>query len=478
MNKELFIHLGLPRSGSTSIQLSLERNIDLLHKKGFEVFSWGSVVGTFAKYLTYHAICNWNGKYKCNVWDTWKEYRESLHIQDLEFSEISNIVKETISTSPYPKIIVSVEELCGFLDCPDTPFPERILYKLTDIFNDFNKKTIIYFFRNQVDFLASLYQQQILFRGETASFDVFFDEFLPLCDWERIIDDTQTCLPGADIVVTTLEHAVKADGPFKRFCELVGISETENLQEFRGNVGVNTVLMPLIKTWNSFLSREEMNRLEKRFLKDVAVYEKNKPKFFPFTADHQRRIKEKFHESNRRLFQRFNIDDEAGFKEWAKPYLEPPPGTICDGKNDWDSAVETVGRYILLWMDKTKEENNRKNKEVRIASFSRGYIQSFIRFSYPVGEQVALYGAGSHTAIFLEELKRAGVTPLPVVVAKAPGRSSLEGMEVFDAETFDYGTIERVIISSRTFEDEIFAELLKKGIPRNKIIRLYGYNEK
>lgn len=140
------------------------------------------------------------------------------------------------------------------------------------------------------------------------------------------------------------------------------------------------------------------------------------------------------------------------------------------------SEYDSIGKCKLLWEEDKRNEiadlRKESGKRVRHAAL-RGYMRGFIKFAYPVNEKIALYGAGSHTEFFLQELKEAGISPLPVVIAKEFDQSRFGEVEIIDAELFDFSTVDKVIISSRTFEGEIFDELLGKGVDEKKIIPMY-----
>lgn len=456
VGKKLYLHIGFGKAGSTTIQSILKKNVEMLHSNGFEYLDLSRdcidwIISNFMDWPESERLKNWTLNIKRRNLDR-KYNKEALR------KEVIELIQDTGKDN----IFISHEGFCGFWDFEKMPPENRRSSRLKYLFDDFENIHFTWIVRNQASYIASFYFHDIV-HGDVLSFNDYFNKCLPFCDWNKKIAEFEDLFPGATFSVSSFERAIK-EGLVKTFCRSLGLSHVEIEDEIE-NPGINPYLLPVFKIWCREFSYEDIHRL-RLFFQGVTSYEVGKPKFFPFTHRQLEMIKDRFHESNRELFQRFNIDDEQGFLEWARPYLEPPRGNVHNGENDLSSALPVMGRYILLVDEKNKKDNAMVNSNVRKEQYLRGYLRSFINFNYPLNrgavppikKRVALYGAGSHTRIFLEELEKAGIRELPVVL---------------DGNTFDHDGVDMIIISSRSFEKEIYEKLVKIGVPPAKIVRLY-----
>lgn len=89
------------------------------------------------------------------------------------------------------------------------------------------------------------------------------------------------------------------------------------------------------------------------------------------------------------------------------------------------------------------------------------------------GQRVALYGAGEHT-LMLENLLGSAFYQMPItcIIDQKPQSSSLLGFPVLKREECDFSSVDYIIVSSKSAEQEI-VDSLKPNFTLDKIFRFY-----
>ncbi|MBN2644203.1 MAG: glycosyltransferase [Desulfuromonadaceae bacterium] len=92
-------------------------------------------------------------------------------------------------------------------------------------------------------------------------------------------------------------------------------------------------------------------------------------------------------------------------------------------------------------------------------------------------DRVLIYGGGQHTEQLFQALgERRKELHIVGVVDRCPSRRFIEEVPVFSLDEVDWHAVERIIVSSRAFEQEIYAWLAQR-VPREKVELIYSSKE-
>ena len=132
MKKEIFLHIGTHKTGTTSLQYYLDKHSEELLKKGI-----------------YYPRTGWYHHSQHELaFSLQKMFKNKDSLQN---DSLWNTLKEEINNSSVPKIVISSEEF--------SLISEEAIIKLQDILKEYNVKIVIYI-RRQSDLLESIYNQQ------------------------------------------------------------------------------------------------------------------------------------------------------------------------------------------------------------------------------------------------------------------------------------------------------------------------------
>ncbi|HEY3384837.1 MAG TPA: glycosyltransferase [Vicinamibacterales bacterium] len=139
-----------------------------------------------------------------------------------------------------------------------------------------------------------------------------------------------------------------------------------------------------------------------------------------------------------------------------------------------DAFAERVAHYraTARQMFDVIDDENVHHRD-RVMLFRRKWAQWCEAFG--PSSPVAIYAGGLHTEQLLEivgdDLKRLNV--IAIVDQRPTQGEQMRGIPIVQKCTFDFSTVDRVIVSSKAYEAEIYAELLEV-LPPHRIERIYG----
>jgi len=123
-------------------------------------------------------------------------------------------------------------------------------------------------------------------------------------------------------------------------------------------------------------------------------------------------------------------------------------------------------KITTYWIREVRDERNDRKKILRAWKKWSRQLQP--------GSKIAIYGAGAHTKNMIVTLgKYFSYLNVIQVLDMNPATNTLCDIPVCKAESFEYSSVDFIIISSKRFEPEIFSFLLKKT-EGSKIGRIYG----
>ena len=174
MKKEIFIHIGLPKTGRSTIYQSLRNNIKKFQDQGYDILLGNEIISELGNFIVTNSGKFWSKDYKCKFWNIIKEINPEVN--NFELSDQKSKFFNMIERRNFHKIVISNLMLANLLAPPKSAafgFSAKIMRDF--FFKNNYKVNLILFIRNQADFMASFYQEQIK-HGETESFDTFFNE--------------------------------------------------------------------------------------------------------------------------------------------------------------------------------------------------------------------------------------------------------------------------------------------------------------
>jgi len=143
---EIFLHIGLHKTGSTSIQETLYMNRDILEERSF---LYPKCFPSNHSVPMYSAFCDSPENYYMNI----RHQRGTEQVKEFNKQNLMNLEKE-IYASKAKKLIISAEEL--------SVLPKANLARLKKYLKKYSKKIkVIIFVRNPVSWGASLMQEKI-----------------------------------------------------------------------------------------------------------------------------------------------------------------------------------------------------------------------------------------------------------------------------------------------------------------------------
>ena len=182
------------------------------------------------------------------------------------------------------------------------------------------------------------------------------------------------------------------------------------------------------------------------------------------------------HASNNELLNILGLKD--AIPKWEKRF------SVIDGDGKIErtgrvcsDAIELIGTYFM----ELCERHDNEDLPLEVPQEVKDLAQRFLAEIYPYDKKVALYGGGHNSRFLLDALKknRGEIQVPPAVIDDWPGVSYLHSThisEVENAKSFNYDSVDFVIISSLKNESRMLEKLNHKGVERKKILVLRDDN--
>ncbi len=203
--KKLYIHIGLPKTATSSIQSFLFKNSHLLSKHGYHYVSTG-----LNNELQCHHDLIWKTGLHCGPDYVQKD------IQKYRNTTFQELTAEHQQCSDKHLIISS--ELLTFLD---------EFNKLTPILSIFKKRDIKFIvnLRRQDTFLESLYQQ-VVKDGVGDTFQKWYPKARKIADYNHLIKNLLQITEKENITIGIFDSSKKDFNPIKDFLSSIGLHNT------------------------------------------------------------------------------------------------------------------------------------------------------------------------------------------------------------------------------------------------------------
>ena len=293
--KNLYLHVGMPKSGSTAIQNFIAQNQAALLKKG--------VVYPRLTQSTpgHHALASHYRKGGIS----WAEYLPKEEI----FSEFRRLVHEHDAHS----FIISSEAFWA------SPYKD----KLSSDLEKYNVRIIV-FLRRQDEFLEAQFRQQVKVGNEIGPLDEFIETWSKAMSFKDKLFQWEEYFGRQNIIVIPYNAKAWSKGAEGKLLEVMGIPYT---QEFTAsvvsNISLNRAsLKYILQTRNKKnMGKDDEEKLV-TLLEEFSKEEKKQgKKEFIFSEGQRRMIVSKFHDDNCEIAARYLNNEQSNlFEDFVHPH--------------------------------------------------------------------------------------------------------------------------------------------------------------
>lgn len=350
----LYLHIGMPKTGTTYIQNFLKQNEKVLNSKGY---AYPIFYTRFEKkdrarngYFLKHKYYNNQG-----IRDT---EREKLMV-DRHFERLVRIAKK------YDNIILSEESLWN-----DSKFSWKNLKLRTDLAG-FKVKIIVYL-RRQDSYIQSYWAQMVQIKY-TMSFDEYINNagYNNIClDYYKKLNKLSTVFGKENIIVRAYEKSSFSGNKntlSSDFLEVIGLEETDDFVPI--NCLMNVSLSGIYLDIKRRLNRNSEIAVQKGFaskllialmLENNDLVDYNESQLF--TYNNQKKFLGLFKKNNRMVAEEF-FDRKELFNE------KPIKSNNRKKSYSTDDLIDICGRMLVTQNEEIlKLKNELKNKEKTIKS--------------------------------------------------------------------------------------------------------------
>lgn len=301
--KELILHIGIEKTGTSAIQRHLALNYDILRRLG----------------VLYPLKIRWQDhshhKLSFALLET-NRWEENI----LDPEEILEIVKHEFEKSQCEKLIISSEILRTFHHHQNfTLFKDSFL-------SGFSRVTLVVFVRNQMEWLASMYNQVIkdpatrYFRGISD----FLEENMEHGNFYQLLESWEHALQGLDYNVQVQKYHPSSNSVIQQFLSSAGIEDKDIPKEDSHciNKSLGRPAVDLIRHFNRFsIPVEERRSFNKHILETFSSDSRDpiKGKFRLIGPELEKRLLETFREPNLLMEKKYMLDqmfDSQTSGEW------------------------------------------------------------------------------------------------------------------------------------------------------------------
>ena len=350
--KTLYLHIGTPKTGTTSIQSFCTENRMVLNKYGFD----------YPKFPYEYPRTNpeRNGLFLSMYSfkeDGTRDYKREAEIVEEAFEQI----RETFAT--YDNVIVSDESIWNRGIREDVPIWERVEEQLAK--NDFTVKVIVYF-RPQYDFLYSWWNQKVkngLYEESEYTWEEMQQHLRPIClDYCHLLDHIAEHVGGRqNVIVRKFARGQFVGGNlYQDFVHTIGLeysdefkiaSELHNVSLTRNSSEIKRVLNTLPEL------DYKMNAMFRELLLEQSAVRKDKQSYNMFSEDEYRNFVAQYAEGNERIAREYLGEEGTLFpaKEHVETKWEPDEAYLTE------DVIYFMGRYMM----KSEKEMQQLRDEVK-----------------------------------------------------------------------------------------------------------------
>ncbi|MHC1626352.1 MAG: hypothetical protein ACXQTN_03305 [Methanoculleaceae archaeon] len=384
--KKLFIHIGTPKAGSTSIQLFLNNNFKVLRDNGYyfpkyKIYkdSWDHY---FSKYLQKLMIIHHN-EIEAELYPFISDAHFSDATKNIEYYEkkfINKFQKEILSKNS--NIIISNESFFIYDTIKFRKIMELLNKAILDYKDNFVINIIIYF-RKQDSFIESFYYMSGKYIYFSTDFQRYLRQFKPFAkndnkislNWPDFIDIINETQPYAKVIVRSFDSAIQS-GLIQDFCEVIGLNDIPcKYEEIHENLRFNKLGMDLMLN-SGFLNIKDKEVLFRAIRgDDLFTKSLNSQKYKLLTDSQRKEIYDTYKESNMNLF---------GFSEDEYIKLFYPNNNQTFNSNLPEEERAIIIKKIVKLKKKTLEYRVIQMRRVTLDKLPPGLRMNITRLLLPV----------------------------------------------------------------------------------------------
>ena len=288
--KQIYLHIGLPKSGSTSVQSFLGLNRQRLSSLGYDVFPTRALHDDVCACLLAEKISRDKNRFESSACrPVWNHFERAYKNTKKNLKMMQDEILDFVQTSEYDRLIFSCEHLSSFIDFPYFPLEKTVAGEIGGIFSRFDKVTVVCVFRNQLDFLVSLYKNWVSL-GYPIAPEAFLDEMMDHCDWLNIYKNFRKILPNATFKGVLFEDYAQSGlqgAVLKEMGVEVLPDDGWQLANSRRNIGVPSALLHMMPSLCNMFAPHEIQYLFRKVRRFSETFYQNRKKACGYRVDIQ-----------------------------------------------------------------------------------------------------------------------------------------------------------------------------------------------
>ncbi|MHC5066379.1 MAG: hypothetical protein ACYTG5_20685 [Planctomycetota bacterium] len=296
IDKQLILHAGTHKTGTTAIQDSLARHAEFLGGRGF------------SQAVLHRDLRDLHRAFNPKAY--------GLTPAEIDLEALREEFRAWARQQEGDKLIISGEALshCFWEDWGQEEGVGPYL------FEGFASQNIVLYIRRQDRFIESAYQE-LLKHGLAQTFEEYCQapasNMYRVLDWRSKIGKLISLYPEARVVVRLFDRAREKGDIFRDFLEVVGLSElpSEILSE-KENPGLDAARMELLRVCNKHRTALQRQVLLKLFAQQTELPTLPSPHRRFLLEEQRRELLATYHESNASLFAEHGLGNTADLDAW------------------------------------------------------------------------------------------------------------------------------------------------------------------
>ena len=343
----IYLHIGTPKTGTSSLQEYLAANNKALEEQGF-FFDTKEPLRDRIKDIDYDASRYTNGSWILKSMDEVADNifnREFWYIANMDIKALSQMAEVDFSdySSTFRRYIASTEEL---LEKQNVILSNEILWSippiyLKQLYLHFHERIrVIVYLRRQDFLLESFWNHAIRKSVTTVPFDRYisiygiFPNFKRTLQYRQTLDEISGIIGRENLIVRIYGAKDEEGNPFdikKDFAGVVGFDYKKSVERKNINTRITGQMIEYIRVLNSIINelpedrRPSQERIEK-ILDILSVFPKKSRRDFYFQPEERKRFLAAFEADNdyiaKTYLQGSTLSDE-GVPEGAEATVHP-----------------------------------------------------------------------------------------------------------------------------------------------------------
>lgn len=144
---------------------------------------------------------------------------------------------------------------------------------------------------------------------------------------------------------------------------------------------------------------------------------------------------------------------------------------------DYDTMNINELCILLRILQQNREylETSKEQNQLKVLLESR--FKEKLSKAFAPEEKIILYGLGKHTDCLKKFIQYFGIYDISKLLYMVSKKDLSMGVNVIEVDELNNVGIDKIILSSKIYQEEMYEELLKRNVPEKKIYKLYGAND-